>query len=939
MDALMLTQNQLLATKFHVPVTLGRLISRPRLTALLNESLNRPFTLVSAPAGFGKTTLLSTWSQSLLPNHPRVAWVSLEEEDNDPRQFWTYVLTALKMQQPNRFTEVLMQLQSPQPLPIKYILAALINLLADGTDDFLLILDDYQMITEQEIHTILAYLIEHLPPQLHIILATRADPPLPLPLLRASQQALEVRTDQLRCTVEETRTFFEKVIGIQLPAETIQEVATRTEGWLVGLQLLGLSLPEHASSLTLLEQASGDQRYILDYLTQEVLQRQSQEVQAFLLSTSILERLSASLCDAIMEQSGSQQMLEQLEQANLFVTALDSKCQWYRYHALFAEALSYRLEQRHADRLSSLHHRASLWYAEHDQTTQAIVHAFKAQQWNWAADLLERESLHLTSLTWGAGQRALVMLKKWIEQLPEEVMHARPALCLACTQLLWTVAHHTKLDGWLDAAEASLSALLLTQTHEDASVPTLAPQVWQERANRLGEVITFRAVVRSHEEDAQVALPLCQQALALLSPDNLAARAFVAWAQLRALYASPTNNAVAAIESGLQSGSLAQAAGKTALTIGAIGATVMYMIGAGRLHEVQQLTQQARQLGTQPGGLVSPDVCWPAIWQAEVLREWNKLDAALELVEEAISLSSQTTTIVSIGYSLFGYVVLMRIALSRGELGRASSALQEFEHIKMHMNQPLALHYHSLFTTVDQVRLWFACGERDRALRWAEELDLGAQHRAPFAREREEVAYARVRLATQQPVLALERLELVLQRARAGQRWGHVIEIRLLQARAHQMCHEISQALEALSEAVRLAEPEGFIRSFVEEGAPMAALLYSLREEQRKAGATPYLDTLLAAFSQKSQMQEHRLKQAAGHTTSQPHLDPLSERELEVLQLLVEGASNQEIAQALVIARDTVKRHVSHIFSKLGVQNRIQAERQARELRLLDEIH
>jgi LuxR family transcriptional regulator, maltose regulon positive regulatory protein len=328
-------------------------------------------------------------------------------------------------------------------------------------------------------------------------------------------------------------------------------------------------------------------------------------------------------------------------------------------------------------------------------------------------------------------------------------------------------------------------------------------------------------------------------------------------------------------------------------------------------------------------------VCWPTILQAEVLREWNRLDKALELVEEAILLSRQTLTITSITYVVYGYVILMRIALSRGELDRAHSALQEFERTRINMNQPLAIHYHSLFTTVDQVRLWLACGERNRALRWAEELDWGGRCGTPFAREREEVAYARVRLATQQPVLALQRLESVLQRATAGQRWGHVIEIRLLQALAYQMCHETSQALEVLSEAVRLAEPEGFIRSFMEEGAPMAALLCHLQQEQRKAGPTPYLDTLLAAFPQKSQMHENQLKQAAERTTFQSLLDSLSERELEVLQLLIKGASNQEIAQTLAIAVNTVKCHISHIFSKLGVQNRMQA----RELSLLDEKH
>jgi LuxR family maltose regulon positive regulatory protein len=426
MDTSMLIQSQLLATKFFVPVASGTLISRPRLTALLDESLKRPFTLVSAPAGFGKTTLLSAWAQSLPANNSRVAWVSLDEEDNDPQMFWTYVLSALDMQQSERFTPLLKYLQSPQAPSLKYVLTALSNLLLDSTEQVVLILDDYHAITEQEVHITLSYLLEHLTPQLHIILATRTDPPLPLSLQRARGLMLEVRADQLRCTVEETSTIFQEVMGIHLPEGTIREVTTRTEGWLVGLQLLGLSLPGHVNPASLLKEVSGDQRYILDYLIEEVLRRQPQEVQTFLLSTCILERLTASLCDAVMEQTGSQRMLYQLEQTNLFVVSLDSKREWYRYHALFAEALRYRLEQTQPDLVASLHHRASLWYAEHDQTTEAVLHAFRAHHWQLAADLIERKSLQLMSLTWGAGQRTLFKLQGWLEQLPVEVMHSRP---------------------------------------------------------------------------------------------------------------------------------------------------------------------------------------------------------------------------------------------------------------------------------------------------------------------------------------------------------------------------------------------------------------------------------------------------------------------------------------------------------------------------------
>jgi LuxR family maltose regulon positive regulatory protein len=383
-------QSQLLATKFYVPMTSGPLISRPRPISLLSECLKYPLTLISAPAGFGKTTLLSTWIQSLPANNPFIAWVSLDEEDNDPRLFWTYILSALDQQQPERFTPLFKYLQSPQTPPLMYALTALSNLVRDSADHFVLILDDYHLISEQQVHSTLSYLVEHLPPQLHIILATRTDPSLPLSLLRTRGQLLEVRTDQLRCTTEETRAFFQQVVYLQLPDEMILQVTTRTEGWLVGLRLLGLSLPESTDPATLLEELGGDQRYILGYLTEEVLCKQPQDVQTFLLSTSILERLNASLCDAVMDQHGSQQILEWLEHANLFIVSLDSQQEWYRYHALFAEALHSQLEQTDGDRMPALHYRASLWYAEHRRTTQAILHALFAKKWLWAADLIEQ---------------------------------------------------------------------------------------------------------------------------------------------------------------------------------------------------------------------------------------------------------------------------------------------------------------------------------------------------------------------------------------------------------------------------------------------------------------------------------------------------------------------------------------------------------------------
>ena len=950
MNTSTIIQDQFLATNFFVPVASHPLIPRPRLFAILQEGLRYPLTLISTPAGFGKTMLLSAWAQSLSANSPRVAWISLDVADNDQGQFWTCVLTALDRQQPGRFRSLLLSLQSAQmPPSLNSISTALTNLLVEGTEQFLLILDDYQVITEQKVHTSLTHLVEHLPPSLRIILSTRTDPPLPLSLLRTRRHMLEVRTDQLRCTTEETKAFFQEVMGMELPSETVKEVTARTEGWLVGLQLLGLSLQEHTDPIWLLEEVSGSQSEILDYLTEEVLRQQPEDVQTFLLSTSILERFTASLCDAVMEQGGSQEMLERLLRSNLFLVCLDSKKQWYRYHKLFAEALRSRLEQTQGNLASILHSRACIWYAEHNALTEAILHAFSAHQWHQAADLIEH--LPLMSLTCGANEHTLVTLREWLEQLPAKVVGSRPSLCLVSVQMGWAVAPHPILETWLNAAEATL----ITQTDVDGSPPTYSLQTQENQEDLLGDVIAFRMFVRSYKQDGGAVLPLSQQALAQISAHNYIARSLIGSAQAVAYYTC-ANDTEAAVQSGLQASSLAQVAGKPALAISVLGTTVLSMLGTGRLHEAQQLAQQAILLGkTQSGDVLFPEVGWPALLQADILREWNDLSAALELAEEARSLCEQTTSLTSLVYLLCRCSVRLRIALSSGNLGTARLALRQFEHIGSRMNRPTYLYFRSFFTTVDQVRLWLACGELDRATRWAQ-AEEREWYGTPFAHEREEVARARISLAKKQPTAALQRLEPVLIRASTGQRWGHVIEMRLLQAQAYQMRQQETQALNALSQALRLAEPEGYIRSFVDEGPEMAALLSRLRARQSKYGPTPYMDTVIATFSQESTRHEPRPVDtviAASPQESTQHeprsslieqqakvqllLDPLTQREREVLEHLAQGASNQQIAYELVIAIDTVKRHVSQILAKLDVQNRVQAVLRAQDLGLLSQ--
>jgi LuxR family maltose regulon positive regulatory protein len=492
------------------------------------------------------------------------------------------------------------------------------------------------------------------------------------------------------------------------------------------------------------------------------------------------------------------------------------------------------------------------------------------------------------------------------------------------------------LEAWLNIAEARLTALQTPQTDQEESPLLLAPRRQQDLKDLLAEVVVWHALLWSYQQKGRAALTLCQQALSLLSAEKNITHALISITKTEAYYISE-NDAEIAIHMGIQAIGLVYKSGQDALVLAMMATTVRCMTDAGRLHEAEQLVKQGLQLGTKPRGVHLPQVGWIALFQAEILRQWNQLDAAQAVIEKAIELCKQVESIAAPPFLFWVYAMQMRIFLSRTEMDAARSALEQLEQVSTRLNQPTSSYYHVLFTTVDRVRLWLACGEVDQATHWVKQREMREQEGTPFGHEREEVAYARVFLATRQPDLALQRLEPVLQRATIGKRWGHVIEIRLLQALAHHMRQEQRQALDALSEAVRLAEPEGYIRTFVDEGASLETLLSRLREQQRKAGPTSYLDTLLAAFPQQGKAQECQPKQAGQSTKTQPLLEPLSERELQVLQLLAQGASNQEIAQELVIAIDTVKRHVSHIFAKLDVSNRVQAVRQAQEFDLLDQ--
>ena len=911
----MSNQQHLLATKFFVPTSSQPLIPRLRLMRQLDEGWQRKLVLISAPPGFGKTTLLASWTQSLPKDGPRIAWVALDEEDNEPRRFWTYLFTALERSRPGICGPLLTFLQEQPALSLEYLLTSFINALIESQEQVILFLDDYHVIHEPAIHTSLSYLIAHQPPQLHCMIITRMDPPLPLSRLRARGELLEIRFDQLRCTLKEAEDFLKEVMNLSLSTEEIEDLEVRSEGWIAGLQLAALSLHHQTGSADLLKKKTwSSSRYILDYLTEEVLLHQPAEVQTFLLHTSLLDRLSAPLCDTVMGQTGSRARLEYLEQANLFVSALDKEGYWYRYHALFAEALRHYLIKTDEQAIPELHVRASRWYADQKQTNEAVKHALLAKAWEWAADLIEAVPY---LFDWGERQAELVALRQWLEQLPADIVRARPRLCLTYAKTHYTGEPLATTDAWLRIAETKLTASLSTQ---GASLPQ------EHQKNLLGEVMAFRAYLDSYYGDGRATRDLSEKALTYLAQDQYAARAEVAFAQFGAAYS--LGEMALAVRSVLEASVLAQEAGNTSTAILCKSLAILSLMWEGKLHEAWQMSQEAVRLGEAPDGLLVTTLCWVYAFQADILREWNRLDEALQRIRQAIHLSEQSGAVTFI-YA--GYSILARIYRVCGDLDAASEVLQHIEYIPANWEKP---NFRAIYFTVERVRLWLERGELVQAAHWLQEPSRYEGNVRFLPCEQEEIARIRILLAQNRASEALKRLAPLFPGVQATQRTGRLIELLLLQAIAFQMNGQKREALDTLNKAVQLAEPEGYIRMFADEKKYLASLLLSLRAREQEESTIRYLDSLLSA----AQMEKH-VQECDTHRPppQQPLLEPLTNRELEVLHLLARGASNQEISETLVVTVNTVKRHLGNIFMKLDVSNRTQAVIHAHSLGLISE--
>ncbi len=925
----------LLATKLYIPpVRRPGLLSRPRLVERLKVGAAGKLTLISAPAGFGKTTLLAEWQHALaltsIPSsigrgepgaRARVAWLSLDEGDNDSVRFWRYVVAALQTIDASFGQVAQAALESSQPPPPEPLVTALINDVAAFSSPIILVLDDYHAIEAESIHTGLDFLLDHLPSQLHLVITSRADPPLSLARRRARRELTEIRTADLRFTTQEAAEFLNTYMGLGLSAEDVTALESRTEGWIVGLHLAALSLQGRTDKHDFVAAFAGDNRYIADYLVEEVLWRQPPPIQAFLLQTSMLDRLSGPLCDAVTGQGGSQAILEKLEQANLFIVPLDDRRCWYRYHHLFAGLLRQRLLQVGTqDLMPRLHRRASEWYEGEGLLDEAIAHALAAPDQEYAAALLNRYAMAMVA------RGESVIARSWLEALPESLLRSRPLLCVVYAWCTFLAPPHSleTPERWLREAEGALQAL---SPDEDKLGHDLV----------VASIATLRAFLAYNRgDDLRAVIALSSQALNAVPEEHRLFRSALVFNMAQAHQLM--GDRAAADRAFAEARRIAEAGGS--LHIALLTASIQADLARcrGRLRQAAAICREAMQSIAEPAersGRLAPAVGALSIVLGGILLEWNDLagaERALTSGLERIVLSGE------LGSQIEGYTWLIRLKQALGDAQAALDLIEQGERLEPFFASYFAAH---------RARLWLAQAESDprclaQAARWAQanhiKLDTKENiSEIPLFRDPEPLILARLliaqcreapparRQADLQPLLSF--LEQQLHREEEAGWKGEVLRLLILQALALQAQGAVVGALGCLERALALAEPEGYVRIFVDEGVPMARLLYQAAER----GIVPdYTGRLLAAF-------ETGENKPLTPTPADPSVfvEPLSEREIEILGLVAQGFTNREIARQLVLSPGTVKVHTSHIYDKLDVHSRTQAVTKARVLGIL----
>jgi LuxR family maltose regulon positive regulatory protein len=902
----------LIHTKLHPPFTRLGLVSRPRLQQQITQGLRGPLILITAPAGFGKTTLVASCIADCgMP----IAWLSLDKDDNQPGRFLNYLAAALQKTDPAIGNEAVQLMAASQQSPPKTILTSLINDLDTAGGEMVLVLDDYQFISSQPVHEAAAFLLEHCPRTFHLVIASRSDPPLPLARFRARAQTVELRAADLRFTAPEAAQFLNDIMGLGLDARSVAVLEERTEGWIAGLQMAALSMQNRDDALGFIEGFSGTHRYILDYLLEEVLNGQPPEVQRFLLCTSILDRLSAPLCDAVLANDegvksetpfirASASILEYLERANLFLVPLDDERRWYRYHHLFADLLHTRLADSHYGRnQKSLHERASDWYESNGFPEEAIHHALASKDYLGAARQIEA----VAENAWLNGQYASILA--WINSLPIELVLFRPWLCIWNAWAYTQIGNIQAINQWIETAEKAA-------LHEA-----------QDAQELMNEIAVLKVFAVGFSQDYDRAIGLAEEVLKTPPLKHKKASQFIRCNILHLLSSMyfSTGHLLKAEQTCHETIELANRIGFTLRYLHAVDKLILIYRVTGRLTKINRLLKESQSYLMELGYSNYFAAVQLHIRKIELLYEWNRLDEVQPLVDSILKLE----TMIEVPYVLVDfYNIQAYILLTKQDYTGSQNALNKAMELARQSYIWEGLTWRTEWL---QTWLWLQKGDVSLAAGWVSEQAEEFSTLIPFSGEVRMVARARILLAQgacREATLLLDRLS---DSAEASGRKGSLIEIRALKAIALQGEGQVDQAVAEIGTLLALAESERYVRTIVEEGRPMQMLLAQWLAHASAGSLRDYALRLLSQFN----FELHPITAQEKTPPSETLVEPLSQRELEVLNLMALGRTNQEIARQLIVAPGTVKAHTASIYRKLEVANRTEAVARARQLGLL----
>lgn len=910
--------SQILETKLYIPQIRGKLASRQHLIDRLNDNPDRKLILITAPAGYGKSTLVSGWANR---QQGSVAWLSLEELDNELNRFMTYLIAALQSVKPEIGAEALLMLGSPQTVPTETILTTLISdiafVVASREDSELisanltLVLDDYHFIKSQVIHDAIEFLLRHLPSGFQMIIVSRMDPPLRISRLRARRELMEVREADLRFTLEETQHILNHIEQLNLTETQVERISRRTEGWITGLHLAVLTMRNHKQRDVnlnhFIEHFTGDNRFIADYLIDEVIDSQTDTIKEFLLLTSVLDRMTGGLCDAVTDQQNSQTILEQLESSNLFLIAMDDRRQWYRYHHLFADLLRHRLQITQPELIRTLHGRAALWHEKHTGIAQAIEHYLKARDYESAVTLIEKVGLTMIH------QYEFAQLPAWLAQLPDTVIQANTLLrvCHAWVQyhISQTGVSETELQGIEDALRS------------DVSAGNTNPSRMQELQ---GQVAALRTYIALYNDELDRAIELAHQTLDILSTESTI-RAPIAMILGHAYFR--TDKITAAQQAYTEAKTISHRIGNTyqmiaaMCNLGAVEAVQAHLNKALSIfQDLIDMSDKRKGEGKQQFSVMGHVY----IAASQFLYQFNHLETAREAIQEGIRLGKYYNRS---DILIDGYTMLARIHHAQGDFDVAHATLQQVDGLLQNPQSDPAQRY---WAEVCRVRLWLTQGRSLEARRWADESGLRLDDEIGFLHNPEYILFVHILISEIEPDSpnksdVLNLLNRLIEKAEARGRIDKVLEMYCLYALAYYSYGEIETALQALRRALSLAEPEGFIRVFVDYDSTMAQLL----NEAVKNGIYPeYCNELLKSFPERNETNNSDRAQSE-------LVDPLTDRELGVLRLMSQDYAYQEIADELVVSLNTVRYHTKNIYSKLGVNKKSHAITEARKLNLI----